>query len=84
MVLLIFDLFARSWIYSDVLYIQVCKRVTRGGRGGGVPSPFLKIEKSALICGEKTPWLWSSMRKVYVNTSYFCALMKMRHAKHAI
>ena len=55
MVLLIFDLFARSWIYSDVLYIQVCKRVTRGGRGGGVPSPFLKIEKSALICGEKTP-----------------------------
>ena len=59
MVLLIFDLFARSWIYSDVLYIQVCKRVTRGGRGGGVPSPFLKI-------GEKCPNLWGKNTLIVV------------------
>ena len=28
------------------------RRVTRGGRGGGLPCPFLKIGKSALIFGK--------------------------------
>ena len=48
----------------DNYYIR---RLTRGGRGGGLsPALFQKLEKSALICEKKMSWLWSSMGKVFI------------------
>ena len=45
---------------KDVTYDNISRRAARG-EGGDLPCPSLKIKKSALILGEKMPWLCPSL-----------------------
>ena len=55
-------------------YVQYCRRATRGEEGGGLPCPFLKIEKKCPAFGKKGPncvhpWVESSIQNVVLRVS---------------
>ena len=55
-------------------YVQYWRRATRGEEGGGLPCPFLKIEKKCPAFGKKGPncvhpWVESSIQNVVLRVS---------------
>ena len=55
------------YVFICYIYLSIyLRRVTRGGRGGGLPCPFSKIGKKCPNFGKKMPWLCPSWVKFLI------------------
>ena len=83
--LIVCFLFCEQMQPSCSLFIK-CRRATRGGEGGGLPCPFLKIKKSVLILEKKAlimhifglnlPFNNCSFKSIYMGPLFLVFLKK--------